>query len=952
MSSPSEPTILEYARFHNIANDGVPEPLVFNFSVFGNLGAPFGKFPSILPNDLEHIRSETESRTKEKLVASRACGQLLSSIFTSSTDFREDEYLPTHHGIRGLEVDNPIVSTICESDQRPFPQKISLGCLTADIPLEHIDDEKDERLDIPDSFWEKAKRIRELVQVEKLSCKKETLILLDGIRIEGLRADKQNDIDDILESEMIHFERRIGIDPETPILLPRDSRPVLFVPSSPSMKMEVISDPETSPEIERRVIAGELLGNASVANEDEVVAGFIEDTENNGCPMDTQTFELLPVTEDKVRDLKVEAPITPPVSTKKRPAENDEGILEAMTRKGVIPEWKPHKEVGSGLDEPFKKFFTEITGTSKEMIDNKLKNERLRGIDATTRCKVPTLPFPTDAQHWPAANDLSATELESLYHNFISNIEREHCHGLQLAVDRRSIPGLETVNVEKERLDVAKLTETDFSKSDFLHDIYQTSSLGNEIEPFASYNRGFGFRDSGYDDEELTPRRCREKMPALPRQNHYNNTFMDKPRERPKGFCRQGHRAIERLPNNSNTLGLGERSQSPKNGHSPLDSLSRFMEVRGQKTTSLRPKANSDSVRPTPSNSLAAVPKIQDLSGASPSTAMSFESCANVMRMSLPLVPGMRKPTKALTFVIAATLLRTHSALVHKLETLSPTYNLIFRNPCSTETQITGSHHIPPEKTQHSTFSMKSSENQEADITISPVAGVLLSTSHEINQKYLPGHQPKGIIKELSSPLHQRISNICLRYEKLYVMVCCPKTAPVQRNPTIPQVGIDNKTMEAFDSLKAFGHSLGHFAEISCVLTSNDVSYIADSLVWLADEYHAFAAQSVALFPECNPFQPAIQPRGDASSDENFLRELGLNSFAAQVVLQYTYDNEDASHDHTSATHSAGKVVKSPEQALSRFINMHPSKRRHIFAHILGQRVLERVERRLTVQEQ
>lgn len=69
---------------------------------------------------------------------------------------------------------------------------------------------------------------------------------------------------------------------------------------------------------------------------------------------------------------------------------------------------------------------------------------------------------------------------------------------------------------------------------------------------------------------------------------------------------------------------------------------------------------------------------------------------------------------------------------------------------------------------------------------------------------------------------------------------------------------------------------------------------------------------------------------------ELFLRRAGLNPFAAQVVLLVLREEEKLSLDSTC---DQGTV-----SALSRFVEMSTKTRRRLFAGLIGERVLGKVE--------
>lgn len=70
----------------------------------------------------------------------------------------------------------------------------------------------------------------------------------------------------------------------------------------------------------------------------------------------------------------------------------------------------------------------------------------------------------------------------------------------------------------------------------------------------------------------------------------------------------------------------------------------------------------------------------------------------------------------------------------------------------------------------------------DADIIAAPNTGVVLSTIEELQERYLPGHDPEELdligINELVSPLRERIYPLMPRYEHLYVLILKPEAEP------------------------------------------------------------------------------------------------------------------------------------------------------------------------------
>ncbi|OKL57565.1 hypothetical protein UA08_07252 [Talaromyces atroroseus] len=251
--------------------------------------------------------------------------------------------------------------------------------------------------------------------------------------------------------------------------------------------------------------------------------------------------------------------------------------------------------------------------------------------------------------------------------------------------------------------------------------------------------------------------------------------------------------------------------------------------------------------------------------------------------------PGSMKPTATpLTLILSTHLLRTESALVRSFEstTSSQSTRLIFRD---------FTYPYPPK----GGISNQSHVIEEADLLVSPTTGIILSSSHETTQKYLPEQGTPGI----ESPLKARIVRVVPRYEMLYVLI---------RSPTKLCIN----TLSSIRELTAFCMSLGRLCTVRVLITSPD--HVFEWIMSIAAKH--FISHEVEGISSLCP--------DEQTQWEVFLRKAGLNSFAAQVVLSTLKTGHESN-------------------GLSRFVEMPSTMRRDMFEKILGDRVLKRVDQTL-----
>ncbi|PGH03489.1 hypothetical protein GX51_04064 [Blastomyces parvus] len=995
MSSPSEPSILEYARFHDIARNSIPDPILLVPPVIEDIDlslCDISNHPSI---GLEDIHREIQASTREKLDANWASAPLLSSIIKLSIDerpidnhYEEIECPIDPRRIRDMKLEAPILRTDHEMDMRAFRRRISLDFMEIDVPLEQLDDENDQSLKFPSRFWSQAEHVWHMAEGERLSCLKDGLLLMQGIKGD-IVTSTDGFVDDSLDNGIIFCGKRKDRDPLTPILLPRDPTPVPFLPSSPCLEMEILPDPATPPMAESLDV--QRIEDILVPNCDRIVTDFLSGTDAgdvgnpeprkggpNRASQDFEDLTLSPNVQNRMLGLKVEPPITPPVSAKKRPAEDDEDILQYMARTGVVPEITSQDAMEIDPDDLVEEDLAEVANAAKRKTDSELNAERIRGISTMTRCTVPLLRTPTILPPWPGLAGLSDPELKGLYWSFISEIKTEALAGLRYSIgaaERKTDLKWQPFSMEVRRLEINESMTSEDSSSGVLREIGRQLS-GSEIEDeIPQLVCHYEFQISSLDDnEELSPRMVYEEagsIPPLQRKGRQHYTGKDEGKGSNSGSSHAEKRlkGIDNRAANSKATKIGFNAKSGEatlvdsalsSVFSPLDSLSNFMEVRGQKTATSNLNRCSYFAHPAPPNPLTLAqddghPKINR---QIPERAIE----PNVTTTSFPLLapPSTARLQGALTFVLSTALLRTHRAVIHNLESLSPACHLVFRdydtlpNLYSTAARAESSRQPRLMGIQQFPNNLENHQGQEADISFSPTAGAVLTTTQEITQKYLPGQQPndQGIAQELNYPIRRRISDICLLYEELYVFICSPINAPNKHSSALPhaEMEMDNRAVEAIESLRTFCESLDHFSTIIVLPVMNGASNVTNWLVSLANKHYTMTPWSTS-----DVVHELVQPDNvlfpvDPSPSEYFLRQSGFNTFAAQMVLLHPYtDADDGSGLYYSDDHPT-QGAQNPQAALSRFVCMNPFERQRIFTPILGKRVVERVERRLAVE--
>ncbi|KAK4465774.1 hypothetical protein QBC42DRAFT_303042 [Cladorrhinum samala] len=259
--------------------------------------------------------------------------------------------------------------------------------------------------------------------------------------------------------------------------------------------------------------------------------------------------------------------------------------------------------------------------------------------------------------------------------------------------------------------------------------------------------------------------------------------------------------------------------------------------------------------------------------------------------------PTIMPPTPLPKIVISSTV---SGPIIDNLEALLPGMEVIARNHGA---------HAPPEWAP----GMRSPNLDEADITISPCTGLMISTVVKLRQKPVPGQARNA------AGLAQILQNVATRYERLVVLVTegnkhAESMTPLSRG--------DARALAEFQ-----GFAAGLDTEVHVLYVGGGMETLAK---WIAKTICDHVQEQVPVAELLLPGQ---------SYWEVFLNRAGMNVFAAQVVLGVLQEQEDG-----SAVGAAG----GPAYGLPCFIMMPREERIELFSDLLGGRkVLERVSQAL-----
>ncbi|WEW56849.1 hypothetical protein PRK78_002304 [Emydomyces testavorans] len=937
MASSFEPSMLEYARFHGIAYDHLAIDPVSSVPPYASIRPekPFQESKECFPLDLDGLRELIHKKHKEKLSISKAGAAFLTSVIRPHSSHVEwgsklDEMISNYRRIMDIRQELPILRTDHEHDMHVFRGMLSLDKMEVDLPLEQINDENDEGFVFPSYVRDLPIQIHDQISKEKLDCTREVLLFMHEARTAGTLPPGYGD-----GEKQPKYTRRSDLGSITPPLLPGVSMAVPFIPSSPNMEMELLSEPVTPAIPEHKQIERALIADANVFSEKT------SDSGEDGKPSQSTLercggFEMgdssmsIAFSSPKKRTLsqstKVDGPLTPPISVKKR-REGEGGNLIAEILKDIPMSRVP-------LDEDQFLSLSDMLQTSavaKQQIESKMVSERIRGIKADVRIKIPKLTILSPKPPWLLAEDSGkpSHQLEPIQYlrELITTTSEDHDLTSQSCMSKSDEWNLhwDPFPAGISRMHVRESIEDDVVLSDLLME----AGYGNHGDwPKRPYFKDMEL-EGGSDEDVLDPKYFEEmKLSAdLAGDAPANESKVERTGE-------EDHKFTHLLPQNLRVSKDGSPFSSLRSGFSLLSAqfstathLSNFMSIRGN-TTQTREVSSPYFARKTPDPT-----KAQD-SNESQSHCIQVENDKSIPRVStavfdLPALEVSAPPF--LTLFISNSLLRTtYCSVIKILESLSMPKTLIFRDYSAMALQPKeGSRQTPRNAppARSGTVFQTACEEGDADIIVSPNTGILFATSQETTQLYLPGHSPirPELGNQFNSPVRGRIFRACLRSS---------------------QASMSKKTLEAVRGLMSFCSSLAQSCDVIPLVVPAAAEQLAKWVINLANKHAMITPWSRELpSPKESANASCVTvPSEDPTVWENFLYHLGLNCFAAQIVLCSPISSTSSSFQRCS---SPPGFVLSPHDAMSTFVSLHPNNRRRIYGPLIGEKLVAKVSAQL-----
>lgn len=542
-------------------------------------------------------------------------------------------------------------------------------------------------------------------------------------------------------------------------------------------------------------------------------------------------------------------------------------------------------------------------------VEKEIREEELVEVDTTMRVKVPLVEYVPVRLPWEIfISNSSGGANKKLQRNFLATIKRD------LLSDQRKWAGIPNVeqslpwapfNPYLAKVDLNEEFD-DGSLARYLGEM-KLEDYADEIdvESLTAIEDRMRFLRGIEDEEEIEAVEMDDDdVLDQPREGHPTHQQPDEQvtsNEKPETPSCAPNKQQAQMQNDHTRALKAENPALVKAGLASAsstflhaDGLDTFMKLQGTNSG-----ASGEPIRKRESSHRA--PKGPSVPSAAPAAVMvpQAKPAANLPNSSLSIpVPATRTGITETVPIVASLEFLSKRQLIRDLEVALSTIELIERDAVA----LAG-----PGRGQGTP--------DEADLTISPSTGIIMTTLQKIKQKALPGQKQFRGVKD-------RITSAAPRYERLIVLISEGSFNSLEDEAAVRP--LDQLDSEALADLMGWALSLDSDVEITYIPGSKNC--LAS---WLA-----------ALISHRGITDGSLPLLQDETMWERWLRKAGMNPFAAQAVLYQLKPPESDSEETSSVVEAGAQRVF----GLAAFFMMNSRERVRRFAPILGgERVLLKV---------
>ncbi|KAH7395083.1 hypothetical protein DE146DRAFT_615958 [Phaeosphaeria sp. MPI-PUGE-AT-0046c] len=939
-------TALDYARHHELTikyDSGHVS--------YGDLPVPADNQDDWSPGDLSdvNIADKVSTLTRERLIVSKDAAMLLRAMHElqhapSSAEGAEDRY----KWMLSLKQELPLLKTDHELDLISFgkPALPVLGDLK--IPSEILNEDNDEGFDWPAKYLAYPEQCDKQIKAEKLAVSRDVLLHLQEALADRFSAEDSKE----LVEQSLQYKTDSARQPLTPPLLPMSPPMTPYIPSSPANRLPLALDSSDPVRAELSALEKQIMGADSLqrsSSDDSMLLDWTH-APKLSPPLNEQTSAIL---KRRAEDLKVEGPLTPPFFSGS-PMKKLKSVTFSEGLHQTIPDatWKNVLSDDGDESEPdFDELFKDLEPYATEA-RRKVETERLAGADTIARVDPPALEFTLPVAPWNEYSQtttenygIDRTELDAQM-GFLRRLKREDIkdatswHGGS-SLERSLKWNIFMAQVSKIEVD-EQLHGEDEAKS-----MLAGAASGEVAASSTQIWKPEGLRILDLDDEEdeielaeveeyrdveiLVRKRkliLEEESPSVPSKramvaSQLHSVFpsvqVDKREyglsslEAPiSSRCAVvgSHPESNQRPSASQPTSLQVPAEGRNvlmfGGFSATTALHKFMETRGKDIQALHQNtANAGrSAHGVQSQILPERSKSMSVKQTSITREQSSREQAAVNGMhprisaSRILLPALPRNLAPCSFIISSIFLQRRH-LLRLLEQYQQA-ELIYRDYERPHLSI-----------------------DEADILLSPSTGLILTTLQQTKQRPLPGQPDR-------SPLKERMSKLQKRYERLIVMISEALSPEMEeQGSSRPE---DARDKESLTLLHNFAGTLE--GEVLVKYVPGGDQALARFIVGEMAAYGLpYGSQDIG----------DIKPVAVETTWEVFLRHVGINPFAAQVIVASLKESFDVKLPGVSNSGIPHTVTVA---GLSAFLLMGEEMRVKYFQTLMGgSRVLRNVSR-------
>ncbi|KAI1143273.1 hypothetical protein F5Y05DRAFT_420967 [Hypoxylon sp. FL0543] len=834
----------------------------------------------------------------EQLTASKESDELLGHVDVLGREENQALHVRCHIDLEKLKLEHPLLRSDPEYDCLELAQRVekerSSNIDLMSVPSEPLNASEDESLGFPESTYQYKQKLAGTIQEEKLDIPKETLRYLALILKDEWTQAKQHDLLD--KASNWKGLRDLAITPPlSPIVQHEDH----FIPDDEVCQIPISSDPSTLFDTDLKMAEADLLERDSCHLDSPLTQNF----ESAACSR-TKDSPLHEPKRQSIDSLKVEGPLTPL------------GSLLPSSDPGIdMSEFTASMDIDQILDEKqpslvYVKDQKDHNGISRDdnlaalesiaaSVRRRIEQEQLQTADAIARVEIPTMDFSIPPPSWQQIPLDALSQLEWI---------EKTCDAFNVP------PWPKNSKVERElrwspfppklaHISVDELIEDDGSVKVLL-DVPGVHDVPTSAD-YVWKQPGLAILRELEDEEELLAESVDdggdEDIEVLVRKRKLESSNINLG----PGDSSSSLSPVDLIPTTQNTspalcsTQIGSHGQTSNlllgydDPFATSTLLSNYVDFR----TSKRQKNTQSSFFPSIKTAVQAERKVIAKPGATSQAETSEIPKPNPDHKPTALAPcpQLKPITLPLKVIKALTLER---GVFSRLEKLYPNIEFIERDFDRWNSLVWARNSV-------SRSPVVSPLASEADVIISPVTGIVVTTLLKAMQKPPPGH--KGL-----SAIRERIHSVALRYERLIVLVS-------EGNR------VDETTRELTTSESAAYSDFAGF--VAGVNTNAQTNYVGGGDETLAKWLVSFL---IRYAPEAAEVRDIIIQ--DETLWELFLRRAGMNAYAAQAILGQLRHPDDIPEEE------AGKY------GLPAFIKMTPVERIQMFrAMIGGERVLHRV---------